>query len=529
MSDSADTAIETDVLPIVIEDINSKRKRDDDDPNENNETSTEANSEEIEVKKQKQDDYVPISNPVEVPATDHVADVVHVVPASTTQPTSATISTVITTTANANGETTIMMEISPDKVGQVIGSKGAIIQEIQTRTGAKAFVNQDFPAGVNRQVSITGQLHQARAAADLIKLIIDQGPTAIHLNMLAGGPTITSVIECSQNVVGRVIGTSGATIKEVQSKSGAKIQIDQDFPPEVPRKINITGTGAAVSLAIQLINKVIEGGSITTPAPAPTFPSNPYGSVGMYGQPNAMINPYGVPSAVPSQGQSTQTLEIPKLYVGKIIGKGGETISMIQTKSNCRVNIDQNVGDGKPCKVVITGPPHGLGIATQLISEVMMNTPQGGAGRGAGAAPISMPQMNGVMPYGMPPMQQPYGMTAYPGLTQPMPQMQPQMPQQQQQYVGYGGYQQPMQQLPSPYGMPGQVTGYPNPYATAAPVVQQQYSQPAATYAPVAAPVAATPVKAPPASVWTEHKTDDGVPYWYNSSTGVSQWERPTA
>eukprot|EP01006_Ploeotia_vitrea_P053075 TRINITY_DN67753_c4_g1_i1.p1 TRINITY_DN67753_c4_g1~~TRINITY_DN67753_c4_g1_i1.p1 ORF type:complete len:108 (-),score=13.86 TRINITY_DN67753_c4_g1_i1:39-326(-) len=28
-------------------------------------------------------------------------------------------------------------------------------------------------------------------------------------------------------------------------------------------------------------------------------------------------------------------------------------------------------------------------------------------------------------------------------------------------------------------------------------------------------------------SQWTEHKTDDGHVYWYNASTGVSQWERP--
>ena len=25
------------------------------------------------------------------------------------------------------------------------------------------------------------------------------------------------------------------------------------------------------------------------------------------------------------------------------------------------------------------------------------------------------------------------------------------------------------------------------------------------------------------ASIWTEHKTDDGITYWYNCSTGVSQ------
>ena len=76
-----------------------------------------------------------------------------------------------------------------------------IIQEIQTRTGAKAFVNQDFPEGVNRQVNITGTTPQVKAAAELVNLIIEHGPTAIHVNSLTGGPTLTSVLECTQTQV----------------------------------------------------------------------------------------------------------------------------------------------------------------------------------------------------------------------------------------------------------------------------------------------------------------------------------------
>ena len=47
---------------------------------------------------------------------------------------------------------------------------------------------------------------------------------------MTGGPTLHIVIECPQTNVGRVIGSSGATIKELQSRTGAKIQIDQNFP-----------------------------------------------------------------------------------------------------------------------------------------------------------------------------------------------------------------------------------------------------------------------------------------------------------
>jgi hypothetical protein len=43
------------------------------------------------------------------------------------------------TIAATGAQETILIEISQEKVGQVIGSKGAIIQEIQMRTGAKAY------------------------------------------------------------------------------------------------------------------------------------------------------------------------------------------------------------------------------------------------------------------------------------------------------------------------------------------------------------------------------------------------------
>jgi hypothetical protein len=60
-----------------------------------------------------------------------------------------------TTAVGADGQTLLILEVAPDKVGQIIGSKGMVIMDIQTRTGARAYVNQDFPEGVNRQVNIS--------------------------------------------------------------------------------------------------------------------------------------------------------------------------------------------------------------------------------------------------------------------------------------------------------------------------------------------------------------------------------------
>ena len=106
------------------------------------------------------------------------------------------ISSYIPLNTGVSGDTAIL-EVAPDKVGQIIGSKGAIIQEIQTRTGIKAYVNQDFPEGVNRQVNLTGTESQIKAATELIKLILEQGPTAIHMVLTILNDSITSLFHCN--------------------------------------------------------------------------------------------------------------------------------------------------------------------------------------------------------------------------------------------------------------------------------------------------------------------------------------------
>ncbi|RYH08860.1 hypothetical protein EON65_40575 [archaeon] len=53
---------------------------------------------------------------------------------------------------------TLIFEIPFDKVAHIIGSRGLVIQDIQTRSAAKAYINQEFPPGVNRQMHLSGRL-----------------------------------------------------------------------------------------------------------------------------------------------------------------------------------------------------------------------------------------------------------------------------------------------------------------------------------------------------------------------------------
>jgi rRNA processing protein Krr1/Pno1 len=66
------------------------------------------------------------------------------------------------------------------------------------------------------------------------------------------------VIESPKNMVRRVIGRGGETIKGLQHHSGARIQIDQT---DNSCKVSVTGAPHAISKAVRMITDIVNGGS----------------------------------------------------------------------------------------------------------------------------------------------------------------------------------------------------------------------------------------------------------------------------
>jgi far upstream element-binding protein len=160
--------------------------------------------------------------------------------------------------------------------------------------------------------------------------------------------------------------------------------------------------------------------------------------------------------------------------IGRIIGRGGETIKNIQKMSNATLQIDQTED---PCKISLSGKQPAIDQAKVYINEIMNGgdpfapNPYGGGGYGAGGG-------YGGGGYGG---AGGYGSGGYGG---------------QQQYGGYGGYGQQSQQ----YG------GYSSGYGAAA---------------------APGGYAAAPSGQWIEYRDDQNRPYYYNTTTGVTQWEKP--
>ncbi|GBG59460.1 hypothetical protein CBR_g38484 [Chara braunii] len=121
-----------------------------------------------------------------------------------------------------------------------------------------------------------------------------------------------------------------------------------------------------------------------------------------------------------------------------------------------------------------------------------------------------------------------------PGMQQPMPLMMGGpgagvMPLMQQQQQAQGYYQPPPQQAVDPQQQPQPQQQMPQHMQQQMPQgIQQQMPQQMQQQTPLQQqPVAPPQQYIPPTCDWSEHTAPEGYKYYYNSATGVSQWEKP--
>ena len=67
-------------------------------------------------------------------------------------------------------------------------------------------------------------------------------------------------------------------------------------------------------------------------------------------------------------------LDCPKPLVGRVIGRGGENVHVLEYRSGTKIQIDQRVPPGAPCRVRITGPPEKVAACAQMVEAVMTGT-----------------------------------------------------------------------------------------------------------------------------------------------------------
>jgi far upstream element-binding protein len=147
-----------------------------------------------------------------------------------------------------SGENMKEMRVPSNFVGLIIGKGGEQIRDLQARTGATVQVAKENLPGTNeRSVTISGSVEQVREATNAIETIIsdrrDGGGGMGGNRRMQHVPENGLKVPVPNDKVGLIIGKGGATIKAIQAKTGANIQIppDPDSDDRNTRTLIVTG------------------------------------------------------------------------------------------------------------------------------------------------------------------------------------------------------------------------------------------------------------------------------------------------
>ncbi|GAB2274015.1 hypothetical protein Dimus_008785 [Dionaea muscipula] len=162
------------------------------------------------------------------------------------------------------------VDIPNNRVGVIIGKAGETIKYLQTQSGAKIQVTRDMDADLNaptRPVELMGTPDQIAKAEQLINEVLTEaeaGGSGIITRRLTGQVGSEQfVMKIPNNKVGLVIGKGGETIKSIQARSGARVQVIPLHPPpgdmSTERTVQIDGSPEQVEAAKQLVIEVTSG------------------------------------------------------------------------------------------------------------------------------------------------------------------------------------------------------------------------------------------------------------------------------
>jgi predicted RNA-binding protein YlqC (UPF0109 family) len=144
--------------------------------------------------------------------------------------------------------------------------------------------------------------------------------------------------------VGRVIGKGGEMIRDLQARSGCRMDVDQNVPIGQPRVITYRGTRPTVDFAKHLVQLLCTEG-VTD-------------------------------NDLPLGNAAQEHLIIPAQSVGKVIGRGGEMIRELQSRSQAKIQIDHSGQSGIPIdqkQVTITGTHDAVTKGKEMVLLLVAN------------------------------------------------------------------------------------------------------------------------------------------------------------
>eukprot|EP00435_Cladocopium_sp_Y103_P050334 s74_g15.t1 len=136
-----------------------------------------------------------------------------------------------------------IVEVPKAQIARVIGKRGRTIAEVRSKSGAwnvDARDQEEDPC----QVKVTGPAEAVKKAREMI----------LELSRPMSERFSDRVfVEISQGQIGKVVGTKGARIQEIERQTGVKIDIDYTC---APCRVFLTGSESQVRLTKRLLQEI---------------------------------------------------------------------------------------------------------------------------------------------------------------------------------------------------------------------------------------------------------------------------------
>ncbi|CAK0809306.1 unnamed protein product [Prorocentrum cordatum] len=260
-------------------------------------------------------------------------------------------------------------------VGWLKGRQGAMVRDIEGKSGAVVDIDQTTKELGHCTVNIMGGEEQKRTAYGLVvgevMKVADQSGAIGEVGSLG----VKEEIQIEASLVGWVKGPKGKVVQDISRRSSTRIDVDQPASDPNHAFVKVYGTRENVSHAKELIAFEI---SKVSPETASAITGGNYDNVTPH---HAM--PPSAPSSSSSgrgcQDAASAALVIPASYVGWLKGRQGAMIRDIEARSGAAVDIDQTTKDQGHCTVMIHGNEQSKKIAHGLVvAEVMKVAEQSG-------------------------------------------------------------------------------------------------------------------------------------------------------
>lgn len=206
---------------------------------------------------------------------------------------------------------TSIMTVDRSFIGTIIGDKGSTIKRIIEDAGGNSVVRINIDRDTSK-VSIVGQTKQAAATAKKAIQEILEAEKAKNLSF-----------HVPVHACGDIIGRKGATINEIQSESGCRINLRRESgicQISGPNSESVQSAKDKIDAILEKVRRS-EQERETQAALRETRETRPY-------TPNG---PYIV-------------IEVPAHLQAAVIGRRGETVLKLQKECGCRINVRRDSG-----------------------------------------------------------------------------------------------------------------------------------------------------------------------------------------